>query len=86
MVRWPSGKARVCKTLIRGFDSHPHLIFLIKKPYFVVARLVEYLRAPRAIPTVYLPNSRLELGLFILKNLLTTATAPLQSMMSTMEA
>ena len=25
MVRWPSGKARVCKTLIRGFDSHPHL-------------------------------------------------------------
>ena len=30
MVRWPSGKARVCKTLIRGFDSHPHLFFCLK--------------------------------------------------------
>ena len=30
MVRWPSGKARVCKTLIRGFDSHPHLFFKIE--------------------------------------------------------
>ncbi len=27
MVRWPSGKASVCKTDIRGFDSRPHLIF-----------------------------------------------------------
>ncbi len=26
MVRWPSGKAAVCKTAIRGFDSRPHLI------------------------------------------------------------
>ena len=44
-VRWPSGKARVCKTLIRGFDSHPHLFFLPKKAYFVVARLGTYLCA-----------------------------------------
>ena len=32
MVRWPSGKASVCKTDIRGFDSRPHLIFLKQKP------------------------------------------------------
>ncbi len=25
LVRWPSGKASVCKTDIRGFDSRPHL-------------------------------------------------------------
>ena len=43
MVRWPSGKARVCKTLIRGFDSHPHLIFLPKKVYFIVTHSVKYL-------------------------------------------
>ena len=47
MVRWPSGKARVCKTLIRGFDSHPHLIFLPNFLLFVVTRSVAYLRAPR---------------------------------------
>lgn len=28
MVLWPSGKAAVCKTAIRGFDSRQHL-FLI---------------------------------------------------------
>ena len=26
-VRWPSGKAWVCKTHIRGFDSRPHLFY-----------------------------------------------------------
>ncbi len=26
-MRWPSGKASVCKTDIRGFDSRPHLFF-----------------------------------------------------------
>ncbi len=25
MARWPSGKAEVCKTSIRGFDSRPCL-------------------------------------------------------------
>ena len=29
MVRWPSGKASVCKTDIRGFDSRPHLFFYL---------------------------------------------------------
>ena len=67
MVRWPSGKARVCKTLIRGFDSHPHLIFLPKKAYFVVALSVGYLRANARVSPVFLPRSRLELSLFSLK-------------------
>jgi hypothetical protein len=25
MARYPSGKGEVCKTFIRGFDSHPRL-------------------------------------------------------------
>ena len=141
MVRWPSGKARVCKTLIRGFDSHPHLFlqnrnrqkrflfckngarnntnclvlrreskgadiseferkrkarmasrgrerrtsvrrlvadlhphlfFLPKKAYFVVALCVGYLRATARVPPVFLLRSRLELSFFRLKEPLRT--------------
>lgn len=25
MVRWQNGNAAVCKTVVRGFDSHPDL-------------------------------------------------------------
>ena len=28
MARYPSGKGEVCKTFMRGFDSHPRLQFL----------------------------------------------------------
>ncbi len=31
MVTWPSGKAAVCKTAIRGFDSRRHLKLAIGK-------------------------------------------------------
>ncbi len=31
MVTWPSGKARVCKTLIRGFDSRRHLLNIMNQ-------------------------------------------------------
>lgn len=38
-MRWPSGKASVCKTDIRGFDSRPHLFYENKPPqggfYFI---------------------------------------------------
>ncbi|MBQ3666713.1 MAG: hypothetical protein II913_01420 [Elusimicrobiaceae bacterium] len=44
--------------------------FLIKKPFFVVVRLLEYLGATAPLRTVYYTNSRLELGLFSLKTLL----------------
>ncbi len=53
MVRWPSGKASVCKTDIRGFDSRPHLFFLPKNLYFVVAHSVAYLRPSGASRQYY---------------------------------
>ena len=43
--------------------------FRPKKPLFLVARLVGYLRANARVPPVYLPRVRLEPGFFILKKL-----------------
>jgi len=62
-----------CRKNPSGFlpegDSHPHLFFLPKNTYFVVALSVGYLRAIARVPPVYLLRSRLELNLFVLKNL-----------------
>ena len=61
----PAGKFR--QEFYRKASPSLRIVFLIKKPHFVVACLVRYFRLRRVFPVSFL-NARLEVGLFSLKN------------------
>ena len=66
MARW--GRERRGSTSQLVTESLPFR-FLLKKPYFFVAQMLEYLGATAPLRTVYFAFSRLELACFILKTL-----------------
>ena len=66
-ARYPSGKGEVCKTFMRGFDSHPRLQQFLRfrglrlGPVRSEANLLEFvsLLSPHSRITVSLPLTRL---------------------------